>query len=68
MTVLIGKLKINNYICKIKNMTYTAFSYKVPLQDKEVETFGLIPNNTHCSMNFGFWNSKDKTLTLKVKM
>ena len=48
-------------------MTYTAFSYKVPLQDKEVETFGLIPNSSTCSMNFGFWNSEDKTLVLKSK-
>jgi hypothetical protein len=48
-------------------MTYTAFSYKVPLEDKEVDTFGLIPNSLECSMNFGFWNTESKELILKSK-
>lgn len=45
-------------------MTYTAFSYKVA---GEIETFGLFPNSTACSISFGFWNPEEKTLTLKSK-
>ena len=45
-------------------MTYTAFTYKAT---EELETFGLFPNSTDCSIIFGFFNPDDKSLTLKSK-